>query len=122
MEKYNENAQNIKQFVELIERYESLTFEEIKKEWERSQYQMGHQVAQIVTGFGGSQTCTLCLSIDGQCLICVYGANDSGYGCLTRSHTKTYNDIDDATTPRKLFNAFKRRAAHMRKYYPQYFK
>lgn len=105
---------NKKEFIELIERYETITLEEIKEKWDISYYKKGHDVAQLLTGFGGKGHCTLCEAVDGICTDCVYGED---FACINNRHKKTYNDIDYANTPSKLKNAFRRRAKHLRNYY-----
>lgn len=111
------------EFVKLAEKYESLTFEQVKNVWESSSssynYPSGHATAQSLTGFGGPYSCTLCNAVNRNCDLCVYGETD---GCLSGKNRKSYDDIDNANTPRKLFNAFRRRAKHMRKSYPELFK
>lgn len=115
---------NKKEFVELVKKYESLTFQETKEAWEHYGYYVhgippGHLTAQKLTGFGSSNTCTLCKAIDGECGLCVY---EYTYACLSGEHAKSYNDIDYADTPEKLLDAFQKRAKHMRESYPELFK
>ena len=121
----NQNPQNIKEFVKLMNKYESLTLEEIKSEWKKigTPQAYGGCVARNLTGFGNSSTCTLCLCINQVCKLCVYGTTNypPEYGCISDRHTKTYDDIDNAKTPIQLRNALRRRAKHMRKCYPHLF-
>ena len=113
---------NITTFKKLIERYETITLDEIKKEWERNRKILGDNdtvgflVAQHLTGFGGSQTCTLCDAVYQNCDDCVYG---EAYGCLTGENHESYEKIEEAKTPRTLFNAFRNRAKHLRKTYKE---
>ena len=94
---------NLKEFKALIERYESITLEEIKKDKFDS-----HLTAQKLTGFGGATSCSIC---DG--FICkefVYGV----IGCTNEINEETYYRIINADTPVKLRNAFRARAKHMK--------
>jgi len=110
---------NKKEFVELVEKYESLTIGEIEDAWVNNSWaSSGHDTAKQLTGFGGPFSCTLCVAITRNCDGCVYGKR---YGCLSGKNKKSYDDIDDAESPRKLLNAFRRRAKHMRRSYPELF-
>ncbi len=92
---------NIKEAEELIKRYETITLEEIK----------GNFDPAALTGFGGND-CSLCIPIASNCYGCIYIHR---YGCLHDENRETYNSIEDATTPLKLRNAFRARAKHIRK-------
>ena len=103
---------NIKEFQALVERYETITLEEIK----------ANPDPEILTGFGNSGTCTLCIKA-GNCDKCVYGESDTAYyACIDGENKKTYFTIDNANTPRKILNAYRARAKHLRKNYSQYLK
>jgi len=109
---------NIEAFQKLVERYETITIEEIKEI--REEYP-----AEILTGFGSRATCSLCLSVNEDCSKCVYGKNkesEINYNCVVGNNSKSYERIEEANTPHKLFNAFRNRAKHLRKTYPQYLK
>lgn len=103
--------QNLKEFNELIERYETITLEEIKKEWEVNGLSL--VTKRALTGFASGETCTLCLKVDSVCEYCVYGC---GYSCECScgDNEKSYDDIYYASTPLMLRNAYRRRAKHMR--------
>jgi hypothetical protein len=99
---------NIKQFKALIERYETITLDEIKQE---------KMNKAKLTGFDSPDTCTLCLAVKQECYNCVYG---TFCGCCGGENRSTYYGITDAKTVKQLLNAFRARAKHMRKTYPQY--
>jgi hypothetical protein len=106
---------NIKEFNDLIKRYESITLKEIIEVWDI--YESADIVANKLTGFGSLFSCTLCYATGANCGYCVYG---SDFACIKHHNRKTYNAINDADTPQKLLTAFKNRAEHMRNTYPQY--
>ena len=100
-------AKNLKEFKELIERYETITLEEIKETEFVKEY-----TAKGLTGFGDPKTCSLCKV---GCTDCVYGSIIStGEDCLGGENKKTYTRIESADTPLKLRNAFRARAKHMK--------
>ena len=115
---------NIKEFKALVERYESITLEEIEEKWIPSlngRYN-GYRVARNITGFGTTNTCSLCKAVTSEagyniCIDCVYESNEA---CHARENNKTYDMIFEAKTSKQLLSAFRARAKHLRKTYPQY--
>jgi hypothetical protein len=112
---------NLEEFKKLIERYETITIEEIRKEWKNNDE--GWETAQNLTGFGGTGTCTLCKAVgidknelfsNPNCSECVY---EEDYGCIHGNNEKTYNKIEESKTPKGLLTAFRNRAKHLRKTY-----
>mgnify|MGYP003565590199 CR=1 FL=1 len=82
---------NIKEFKELILRYESITLEEIEKQLNKGDHI--DDVKYSLTGFGMSSTCTLCQPLldcidTPNCEYCIYGDD------LQCVHDKTYEKID----------------------------
>lgn len=119
---------NLKEFKELIERYETITIGEIRKEWKdikaKKERRSAHYVAQSLTGFGGSRTCTLCVAIDqrryNDCNGCVYFKNyKEGFGCINTINEPSYRLVDYAETPTQLLKAYRNRAKHLRETYKE---
>ncbi len=111
---------NIKAFRKLVERYETITLEEIEKK-NKSGLSV-HLLANKLTGYGACGTCKLCkasksMFIQVNCDECVYGYE---FGCIYHKNSKTYNAIENAKTTKQLLKAFRNRAKHLRKTYPQY--
>ena len=111
---------NLPEFKALIERYESITLDDIPTPLER------YTTANRLTGFGSKKSCSLCkpllefsesiISVT-DCDNCVYG---EGYDynvnyCVENENAKTHDKIVYAKTPEQLLKAFKLRAKHMRK-------
>lgn len=112
---------NIEAFQKLVQRYETITLEEIDNNW-RDVYP--DENSRERTGFGSSRSCTLCRATatnksrtNSNCDLCVYGED---FGCMIKINEKTYDRIADARTPEDLHDAYQARAAHLRKTYPQY--
>ena len=105
---------NLPEFIKLIERYETITLEEI----ERMKYDL-----ISLTGFGSSCTCTLCLGacyprLD-KCDFCIWLLTVEKYtpfqsNCFIGGNKKTYDAIERARTPNGLLTAYRNRAKHMR--------
>jgi hypothetical protein len=111
---FNPNAspKAIEAAKKLIERYNSITIEEIidaKKE--------SHSPARILTGYGSTSNCYLCVAVDKDCYKCIYSYCDYFFkrGCLMGVNMQTYDAIEYAKTPEELVAAFKNRAAHITK-------
>jgi hypothetical protein len=106
-------TKNIKEFKELILRYESITLKEIKR---------SGSSAHALTGFGMKDTCTLCLAtkseiFPAQCDICLwYRISSVVYPCNSGKNESTYYAIDTASlrNPQELLDAYRARAAYMR--------
>lgn len=117
METNSNNPVNISEFKALIERYETITYQEVKEEWnnEDKYCKSGFNIAGKLTGYGRTITCKLCISCKEDCHLCVYKVS---LGCINISEAlrKSYNRIDDANSPVKLFNAFRNRAKVLREY------
>lgn len=115
----NPNAKNLKEFKELIERYETITLEEIQYGFEI--YKLGNLVGAKLTGYGTLITCTLCQALkeyndkyvgpSSVCKYCVYGPEK--FNCLNRDPT-SYYDIYYAKTPEQFLEACRNRASFMR--------
>lgn len=109
---------NIPEFKALIERYETITYQEVKEEWNKKNIKLrkiGLYVGGNLTGYGRTATCKLCISCKEDCHLCVYKVS---LGCINISEAlrRSYNRINDADTALKLFNAFRNRAKVLRKY------
>lgn len=100
---------NIKEFKQLIERYESITLEEIE---EKGVY------PGLLTGFGTINNCRLCEKINvyaDNCKGCVYyEVTNSKYACNVDRTYETYNAISSAENANDLLQAYRNRAKYMR--------
>ena len=122
---------NVKQFRELLKRYESITLEEIKyaaKITPSSCYPwndatLGERVANRLTGFGSRSTCILCTAVS-ECSECVYSQDrrTPDIHCLIDKNRPTAIKIYNADTEEELLKAYRSRARYMRKNYSQYLK
>jgi hypothetical protein len=117
---------NLREFKELIERYETITLDEIKTEWKIQKDKgwedvdyLAYHTANKLTGFGSGSSCTLCKAVKDEyvrCSDCVY---QYSYGCLNDVNEKSYNKIENTKTARGLFSAFRNRAKHLKETYKE---
>jgi hypothetical protein len=54
---------NLEAAKKLVEKYRSVTLEQIKEKWNYARLQPAHDAAKHLTGFGTTHTCTLCKGI-----------------------------------------------------------
>ena len=107
----NKDAKNLPEFKALIERYETITLEEIEIVFDK--YGSKEESKESLTGFG--LNCSLCV-VAGikkelgtmRCYSCVYGA------ILDCQRQETFKAIYNATTPKSLLSAYRARAKYMR--------
>lgn len=107
---------NLKEFKALIKRYETITLEEIEDNWTMPN-KLTPFTANMLTGFGSLNSCTLCKKVYTDCSECVYWNKDSysfNYACNEGNNRETYLAIAWSATPEQLLTAFRSRAAHMR--------
>ena len=110
---------NLKEFKELILKYESITLEDIIATEDNIKGTFD-EVAQALTGFGYRPTCTLCQIVKGDCEFCTWSyivdSSDLKYfaPCTILESKITYIAIYKAETPEELLKAFKARAKYMR--------
>ena len=117
---------NIKEFKELILRYESITLEEIKKHQMKPEFmRAGCFNLSGLTGFGNPDTCTLCKAVDSDCYECAWHDTSnyftSGADCDSGNNEQTFMNIAFAETPQELKAAYKARANHMRNILKEYY-
>lgn len=108
---------NIDAVKELIERYESITLDEIKEASEyyedQHTFEYGLHVAENLTGFGDTTKCSLCVAVKLKCKLCIYGFRyDYRWACTWHY---TYANIERAKDAKSLLKAFKERAIYIRK-------
>ena len=104
--------QNIKEAKALIERYRSITLEEINAVRESETFDLD-DVPSCLTGFGSRMTCSLCIAVGASsyniegCKECIYN------GYLKCTKHKTYKAIGVPETAEKLLKAFRNRADYI---------
>lgn len=109
----NKKAKNLPAFKALIERYETITIEEIEDEIKK--HERLYDAKTALTGLGRMNTCSLCVALNKwednifkQCSRCVYGGIT---GCVDH---KSYTAIVRAKTPTSILSAYRARAKYMR--------
>ena len=101
---------NLKAAKELLERYKSITLEELEYRYKRCPDYKGKFIMQTFTGFG-TIYCTLCKSVNSVCLNCIYSFRNErrGLQCMDI----IYKEMENATSAEELFNAIQKRISYL---------
>jgi len=95
---------------ELVKKYRSITFEELKSiEGSSSIDEYGRAKARQLTGFS-SPNCPLCTAVGNYCGKCIYGGY---YLCFENKNKETYFAIVNARNDEELLVALRNRADHI---------
>ena len=116
---------NKKEFLALIERYETIELDEIKAKMVELGFKNGFNIVAInpvtnaLTGFGEYSTCTLCIPLRNntysiECDKCMWIILTEKR-CCCDENKETYIRIANANTAVKIRNACRARAKYMRK-------
>lgn len=104
-------------FIKLIERYETITLEEIGKAFINSPIPW-----RGLTGFGHRYTCSLCIIyLSSDCVKCPW-VKLTGDKCGNGINTETYRKIPSAVNSVQLLEAYRGRAKYMRSVLAPYLK
>ena len=109
----NKQAKNLTEFKALIERYETIKLDEIRKAFEREYDTIFNSVPKYLTGYSGYDTCSLCKAVgkrydNNECFDGVYGSS------LACTEHVTYSKIEDADTLQKLLSAYRAGEKYLR--------
>lgn len=114
------NERDIKALKKLVEKYRSVTLEQIEKEWDDN----GSLTMRKITGFGQTEMCTVCKAAEYEnsfCIKCFWSIIDNG-NFIPCIEAKTYNDIADSLIPQDCLKAVKARADYIEKMLKKYIK
>ena len=102
---------NIEAAKELLEKYKSITLEQLEEYYENDPILLGFDILNRITGFGNTTSCILCKAVDGECVNCIYSfrIGERLFPCLD----KIYNEMDRATSAEELFNAIQKRISYL---------
>lgn len=100
---------NVEAFKELIDIYSDFTVAELTEFW----IENGQQTMRELTGFSSVHNCMLCKAAYGKCENCLYKfkePNGEMFPCVE----ETYDLIEDAKTPKELYDALQKRIEFMK--------
>lgn len=105
---------------ELIDKYKSITLEQLKDLWEEESNNhpdciiAGGYILALITGFG-SCSCILCKAANLNCNICIHKYNsnsDHEYGFCVDD---LYVEMDGTENPKELYECIQKRIKHLEK-------
>ena len=101
---------NLKEAKELLEKYKSITLEQLEKEYKRYEHIKGKHIMFNITDFG-SVLCIICKSANNVCSNCIYSFRDenSVFQCMDI----IYKEMSCATSAKELFNAIQKRISYL---------
>lgn len=117
---------NINAARKLLEKYQSLTLDELTKVWIKLDSELGNEceiqgsdVLSEITGFGCTSTCMLCkeaqtlkVAEESYCSHCVYSTQYPGVDMFCLDHT--YDAMVYAENKKQLFNAIQNRIKYLK--------
>lgn len=102
---------NLKAAKELLEKYKSITLEQLEEDYEGDFIPLGFDILNKITGFGETTSCILCKAVNGVCVNCIYSFRISGrkVPCLD----EIYKEMENATSAEELYNALQKRISYL---------
>ena len=106
---------NLKEAKELLEKYKSITLEELEQKYKifalkRFHFKEGKRVMHSITRFGSSH-CILCIGANSVCSNCIYSFRKEkpALQCMDI----IYKEMENATSAKELFNAIQKRIRYL---------
>ena len=104
---------NLKEAKELLEKYKSITLEELEEKYEKKYaYITGYHVLNAITGFGSIKDCIICQKVHSICYNCIYSFRldiQSSAPCMDI----IYQEMKEAMSAEELFNAIQKRINYL---------
>ena len=101
---------NLKEAKELIEKYKSITLEQLEQRYKKFPNSKGKFIMQTFTNFS-TVHCILCKSANGVCSNCIYSfINEKpALQCMD----SIYKEMSDSISAEELFNALQKRISYL---------
>ena len=108
----------IKAVEELIDKYQSITLDQLRSLWETESEQNygcvinGGWVLSLITNFG-SCACILCKAANQHCFNCIHKYNPDWDQCSTPCIDGLYTNMEEARTPEELYGYIQNRIEYL---------
>ena len=108
----------IKAAKELIDKYQSITLEQLKSLWESETEQNpeciidGGWILGLITGFG-SCACVLCKAANQSCLMCIHKYRPNWDYCGNPCVNDLYDNMAESRTPEELYKYIQNRIEYL---------
>lgn len=103
---------NLKEAKELLEKYKSITLEELEEKYKKYAYVTGYHVMNAITGFGNIKDCIICHKVCSICSNCVYSFRLDVQRVSPCIDT-IYREMSEALSAKELFNAIQKRISYL---------
>lgn len=103
---------NLKEAKELLEKYKSITLEQLEEAYKENPYACGEKVMCNITGFGKVDSCIICSAVNNRCNRCIYSfrmKEAEDVPCLDI----IYNEMCDAKNSEELYSAIQKRISYL---------
>ena len=101
---------NLKEAKELLEKYKSITLEQLEQRYKKFPNSKGKFIMQTFTNFG-TVGCILCESVNGVCSNCIYSFRNERHNLQCMDII--YKEMEKATSAEELFNATQKRINYL---------
>lgn len=109
----------IKATKELIDKYQSITLEQLKSLWKSEAEQNigciidGGWILSLITGFG-SCACILCKAINQNCSLCIHNYNPNRNPLEIPCIDELYCNMEESRTPEELYGYIQNRIEYLK--------
>lgn len=101
---------NLKAAKELLEKYKSITLEELEQNYKKFPDYKGKLIMSKFTGFG-TVYCILCKSVNSICSDCIYSFKNEK--SIPQCKDIIYKEMENATSAEELYNALQKRISYL---------
>lgn len=101
---------NLKEAKELLEKYKSITLEELEQKYKRFPYHNGKLIMQTFTDFG-TVNCAICKSAYNMCSNCIYSFRNERP--VLQCMDIIYKEMENAMNAQDLFAAIQKRISYL---------
>ena len=102
---------NLRAAKKLLEKYKSITLEQLEQRYKRYPDYEGKLIMQTFTDFGTSY-CILCKSVNSYCLNCIYSFRNEEKLAL-QCMDIIYKEMEKASSAEELFEAIQKRISYL---------
>lgn len=102
---------NLKEAKKLLEKYKSITLEQLEETYDEVALKWGDEVLNEITGFGQTDSCMLCIAVNEVCKNCIYSFRlpSESSPCID----EIYDEMCCALNAEDLFAAIQKRISYL---------
>ena len=104
---------NLKEAKKLLEKYKSITLEELEEKYEKYPYITGLHVLNAITGFGSTKDCIICQKVYCMCCNCIYSFRMDNGQMKGPCVDIIYQEMKETLSAKELYNAIRKRISYL---------